>query len=329
MVRFTRQMATYQDSYVDIRKALKSLAATSGDSALSASLARVRERVNDGSTLHQAYAVEGNRFPPILIRMTKVGEESGALAEIYRHLADYFELQLTIRRGFISALFLPGLQIGALIFVHSILSAFFAAFSTTSGAMSWSELERIFITTLLTDLSLIALLVGAILLARRYIWGKRFTDYFIMLVPGIRTPFRKLMLHRFSLSMYLMTTSAIGFPEAIRESARAANNAWLEGKLARAPHAIEEGAELSAALSGAGVFSAEFNDMMQVAEESGTVAETFRRLATRYGEDAETSMKRFASLVGKSIYIITSIILIIYIFKLFLRTYGPILSGTY
>jgi len=326
VARFVRQMSTYQDSFVDLRKALVSLSQGTSDPRLSASLRRVAERVKEGDSLFEAFNAEGDRFPLIFLRMTKVGEESGTLAEIYKTLADYFEQQLAMRNRFIAQLIYPCFMVAALVLVHSLITAVFttiagataAGGAAAAGAGSdWAQMEKIFLRTLTTDVGIIAAIIGGILLLRIAVVGRGLTDMLILYLPPLRWPFRKLVLSRFSLSMYLMTGSAIGMPEAVAESGKSTGNSFVAGLCERGAEEIREGTPLTPVLASMGIFPRDFIDIVDVAEESGTVSESLKRVSIHYAEAADTSMKRLVSGLAWGIYLFIGGIMAYYIITLY------------
>jgi len=318
IARFTRQMATYQESFVDIRRALKSLSENASDSRLSSSLARVLERVKDGDSLFEAFSREGNRYPLIFLRMTKVGEESGTLATIYHQLADFFDQQLAMRRRFTARLIYPAFMVLALIVVHSLVSAVFSFFNPEGEqSVTFNAIEDQFFRNLARDFAIVGGIIFALILLRFLLVGRSVTDALVLYVPGLAGAFRKLMMARFSLSMYLMTGSAIGMPEAVRESGKATNNAYAAWLLEKAGRRIEEGTPLTEVLRDTALFPADFIDIVDVAEESGTVSESFRRVAPRYAEDAEIAMNRLVSAFAWGAYLFVAGIMAYYIITLY------------
>lgn len=325
IARFTRQMSTYQDSYVDVRKALTSMSNGFSDRRARESLIRVRDRINGGATLYQAFSREGNAYPPIFLQMTKIGEDSGTLALVYKQLAIYLEQQVAMRRRFVARLIYPCFMVAALVLVHSLLTAVLTTLGAGSGG--WPEMEALFVRTLIKDVSMVGAIVAGILLLRHFLVGKKFTDAFILHVPGLAGPFRKLMLSRFSLSMYLMTGSAIGYPDAVSESGKATGNSYVAGVLDRVGPLIMEGTPLAPALDDTGLFPPDFIEMIQVAEESGSVSESFQRMSVHYSEEAEIALNRLVSALSWGIYMTVVCIMAYYVISLYAKYVNSIMDS--
>ncbi len=86
----TRQLATLVNAGVPLVEALTALVEQTEHRALKAVFARVRERVNEGSTLADALVSTG-RFDNLYVSMVRAGEASGALDAVLVRIADYSE----------------------------------------------------------------------------------------------------------------------------------------------------------------------------------------------------------------------------------------------
>ena len=318
VARFTRQMATYQDSFVDIRRALNSLSEGARDSRLSSSLRRVSERVNEGLSLYEAFEAEGDRYPQIFLRMTKIGEASGTLAQIYRTLADYLEQQVAMRRRFLGRLIYPAFMLLVMMFVHSVLTGVRSVLrGADTGTANWSGIEKIMARQFGIDISILAAVILGVFALRYALAGRSLTDAFALYMPPLRGAFRKLVMARFSLSMYLMTGSAVGLPEAVEESGKATGNWYFAHRCEKAARRIEEGEPLTPVLDDIDIIPRDFIDIVEVAEESGTISESMRRIAPHYAEEAEQSMDRLVTGLAWAIYMGMMLVMAYYIITLY------------
>src|SRR5690606_26002614 len=90
IARFTRTLGTLISSGVPILQALNIVKETSGNVVISNAVARVHESVKEGETITQP--LEASRvFPPMVISMVDVGEQTGALPEMLMKIADNYE----------------------------------------------------------------------------------------------------------------------------------------------------------------------------------------------------------------------------------------------
>ncbi|MCK8058905.1 MULTISPECIES: type II secretion system F family protein [unclassified Fusibacter] len=97
--RFTRTLSTLLASGIPIIQALESSASVTGNMVVIEGLAQVAEDIKKGEKLSSLLKKVGI-FPPMVISMVGIGEESGALEEMLEKTADYFdeELEAAIQR---------------------------------------------------------------------------------------------------------------------------------------------------------------------------------------------------------------------------------------
>src|SRR5690606_6776625 len=90
MARFARTLSTTFAAGVPLIDALTSVAGAAGNRIYSKAIINVREDVSTGIQLNTALRAKAI-FPTLLIQMTSIGEESGALDEMLDKVAVYYE----------------------------------------------------------------------------------------------------------------------------------------------------------------------------------------------------------------------------------------------
>ena len=90
MARFARTLATTFAAGVPLIDALTSVAGAAGNRIYSEAIIKVREDVSTGIQLNTALKAKGI-FPTLLIQMSAIGEESGALDAMLDKVAAYYE----------------------------------------------------------------------------------------------------------------------------------------------------------------------------------------------------------------------------------------------
>lgn len=113
VARFARTLATTFAAGVPLVDALESVAASSGNAVFRDAVRRVREDVSAGVQLHTALRTTGI-FPVLLLQLTAIGEESGALDEMMEKAAEHFEASVDHQVDNLTALLEP--------FIMSILA---------------------------------------------------------------------------------------------------------------------------------------------------------------------------------------------------------------
>src|SRR4030095_3952153 len=88
--RFTRTLGTLVSSGVPILQALTIVKETSGNVVVSNAVAAVHDSVKEGETITAPLEASGV-FPPMVVSMVDVGEQTGALPEMLLKIADNYD----------------------------------------------------------------------------------------------------------------------------------------------------------------------------------------------------------------------------------------------
>ncbi|MCZ6726654.1 MAG: type II secretion system F family protein [Acidobacteria bacterium] len=88
--RFCRTLGTLVSSGVPILDGLEITARTSGNAIIEDAVMAVRKSVEEGKTLSAPLA-ETKVFPPMVVQMVNVGEQTGALDQMLSKIADFYE----------------------------------------------------------------------------------------------------------------------------------------------------------------------------------------------------------------------------------------------
>lgn len=119
--RWTRTLATLFVSGIPLTEALASLKGVTGNRSFETATAAIQANLMRGISLSQALEQSQGLFPPMLIQMCAIGEESGALDQMLEKTAEYFEQEVDTTVAQLSTLLEPfimvvlGLLIGGLV----------------------------------------------------------------------------------------------------------------------------------------------------------------------------------------------------------------------
>ncbi len=90
VARFCRTLGTLTSSGVPILDGLEITAKTSGNAVIEDAILAVRKSVEEGKTLSGPLR-ETKVFPPMVVQMVNVGEQTGALDQMLSKIADFYE----------------------------------------------------------------------------------------------------------------------------------------------------------------------------------------------------------------------------------------------
>lgn len=122
--RFTRTLGTLVSSGVPILQALTIVKETAGNVIIGEAVSAVHESVKEGETI-TAPLETSNVFPPMVISMVDVGEQTGALPEMLMKIADNYDDEVDNAVSAMTSLLEPIMIVFLAIVVGSIVIALF------------------------------------------------------------------------------------------------------------------------------------------------------------------------------------------------------------
>lgn len=120
VAKFTRTLGTLIKSGVPILQALDTVAKTSGNRVVEAAILRARESIREGEKIADPLKQSGV-FPPMVIQMISVGEETGNLEIMLNKIADFYDQEVDTAVKAMTSLIEPiiicvmGVVIGAIV----------------------------------------------------------------------------------------------------------------------------------------------------------------------------------------------------------------------
>ncbi|HOK76801.1 MAG TPA: type II secretion system F family protein, partial [Verrucomicrobiota bacterium] len=124
IARFTRTLGTLVSSGVPILQALTIVKETSGNVVIGEAVSRIHESVKEGDTI-TAPLDASNIFPPMVVSMVDVGEQTGALPEMLMKIADTYEEEVDNAVSAMTSLLEPVMIVFLAVIVGSIVIALF------------------------------------------------------------------------------------------------------------------------------------------------------------------------------------------------------------
>lgn len=122
--RFTRTLGTLVSSGVPILQALTIVKETSGNVIVGSAVGAVHDSVKEGETI--TAPLEASRvFPPMVISMVDVGEQTGALPEMLLKIADNYDEEVDNAVAAMTSLLEPIMIVFLAVIVGSIVIAMF------------------------------------------------------------------------------------------------------------------------------------------------------------------------------------------------------------
>ena len=121
LARVTRSLAICLSAGIPALQAFATIARTTGNDYVSERILHLRDNVERGESISHA-AASGTLFPPLVIQMISVGEETGELPELLGEVAEHYRRDVDYQLKNLSALIEPALivVVGGIVLVLAL-----------------------------------------------------------------------------------------------------------------------------------------------------------------------------------------------------------------
>jgi len=124
LARFSRTMGTLLTSGVPILQAMETVAGTVGNAIMADAVLEARARIREGDRIGDPLE-ESRLFPPMVVHMIGVGEESGSLDFMLQKIADFYESEVEATLASLTAALEPIMIVGLGFIVGFIVISMF------------------------------------------------------------------------------------------------------------------------------------------------------------------------------------------------------------
>jgi type IV pilus assembly protein PilC len=132
VARFTRTLGTLLGSGVPILDALEIVAKTAGNMAVEEAILYARIKISEGKNMAQPL-LETGVFPPMVVQMVGVGEQTGALDTMLNKIADFYEDEVDVAVSAMTSLIEPVMMVGVGGTVGVVLIAMYLPIFSIAG----------------------------------------------------------------------------------------------------------------------------------------------------------------------------------------------------
>ena len=134
VARFTRTLGTLLASGVPILDAMEIVARTSGNEVIKQGIMYAREKVAEGKDIASPL-LETGIFPPMVVQMIGVGEQTGAMDDMLQKIADFYEDEVDAAVAAMSAMLEPLILVFLGVGVGGMLIAMYLPIFDVAGGI--------------------------------------------------------------------------------------------------------------------------------------------------------------------------------------------------
>ena len=318
------ELASFADQFAIILKAgipalegLSILAEDAPEGADKKLLAGMHEEMTFSGSLASAMEKAGV-FPPYMISMTRIGEETGKTDEIMEQLDVHYRREESIRKSITNALIYPMIMAGMMIAVICVLlirvlPVFRQVFAELGTEMTGLPYVLMQIGTALRSYAIVFVILLVIVLAAillgiftekgreiRYKLGSRFSS--------VRESREEVAACRFASAMALTLKSGL-HPEQCMDLAKELNEDPAFGeKLEKLDTDLKEGEDFAESLQKEGIFTGLFARMASLGSKAGALDSVMEEIAGLYRDAIDTRLNNRLAILEPLLVIALSLI---------------------
>lgn len=318
LVTFTRQLSVLVGTGTPLVDALESLERQFPDNEWRSVIGDVRRRVEEGSTLTEAFEQHPRQFDTICRSLVAAGESGGNLGEMLDRLSALVRQQLHVRSSMIGALVYPVLLIVVAVIVLGLMIGF--VLPRFAGLFETLDMPLPPTTQWLMTLALflqsywwaaLGALVGAGI-GFWYWWqspgGRRVSHTVAVRAPHLGKMVRAFSTARMSRLLGTLLQSKVPLLDALTLTRQACSNMHYEALLARVEQRVTKGETISAALSESDLVDPSACEAIRNGEKSGRVGEVMLHLADFMDEENEVIVRSLTSVLEPIILIVLGVV---------------------
>lgn len=303
----TRQLASLVKANIPLVDALNALVEQTEKPILKVTLSKVRDDVNEGSSLAKSLALHPKTFDTIFVNMVEAGESSGTLGLILIRLAELKEAQLRLRNKLVSGMTYPTLMMGVAVVMMIVIFTFVIpklaeVFVSMNKPIPASTKILMTISQLLISYwyLVVAFFFTSLTLFRRAIrseTGRPKWHAFLLKIPVLGPLLRMIAITRFATTMSTLLGTGVPILTGMAISKNLVGNLLIARAIEDARANITEGQSIADPLRRSGEFPPMVIHMIAIGEKTGELPDMLKNIANTYEEQVNARIEQATALL--------------------------------
>lgn len=328
LTNFTRQFATLQNAGLNTIRSLEILMNMLKPGVLKKAIRKIRDDVEQGTTLSQAMADHPNAFDGLYVNMVRAGEAGGILDGILNRLADFREKSQKIAREIKSALIYPvavviiaGLIVtGIIVFIVPDFQKMFDEMDLTLPPLTLLLLEIAHIVQheYYKPIALLIILIVAYKVTARFPKGKYYLDFGKLYIPIFGVIIRKSALSRFCRTLGVLSDSGVPLVESLTILRGASGNEALGVVIDELIVSVKQGDPITLPMRRSRIFDEMTVSMIEVGDEAGEISAMLLKISDNFDNEVDALVTGLKSLIEPLLIVLLGITVGFIVIALFL-----------
>jgi len=314
LATFTQQLANLLHAGMPLATALQSMTYLETKGIPSDVSRQLRQEVTEGRGLSDAMAKQPKIFSDLYVNMVRAGEQSGALVDVLRRMADHFEKFAQVQAKFTSALIYPALVccvgVGMVIFFMTVM---LPRFMSLFGEVGFTRLPTA--TVILIGISnvcrhywwlMLLVVIGVVVLFRRFQAteaGQRQIDEWKMKAPIFGRVVCLNLYGQFARTLCTLLQNGVPVLTALKITEQVIPNRIIKEAAAKTRDAVTDGKTLSQPLAQSKVFPQLMVDLVKIGEETGDVPGALNNVAETYENELNIALRVMTNMIEPTLIV--------------------------
>lgn len=325
---FSRQFHTLIKAGVPMLRSVNVVLESAKNAQLKEALSNILGYMESGQSFAFGMRQHPKVFPALMISLVVVGENTGALDEIFRQLSVHFSRDDKTGRQIKAALRYPMIVlvvISAAVALVNILviPAFTKFFKQFKVDLPWPTKLLVASSDFFVNYwYVIAIaIVASIILFVQYTtsrMGRPQWDRFKLTIPLFGQIIRLAIMARFARSFALASRTGVPLLEAITLISKTTDNVYVGDKIVSMCEYIKRGESITAAATRIGIFTPLILQMLSIGEETGELDKLLDQVADSYEEEVDYDVARLGDAVEPILLAFIAVLVLILALGIFL-----------
>lgn len=332
LILFARQLALIVDSDVSMFEGLALIKDKSDHQGMKTVIGGLLDSLQKGRSLGEAILDHKGAFPPFVLDMITIGEQSGGLTGSLNQIADAYEREVEtsgkVRSAVTYPIILSVLMLGViLLLVLQVLPMFNEILLSLGGEMP-SLTKGILAFSLWFGhwfwliAAIIALLVIGLIFYKRTDRGRAYFDRLAFSFPVIKDIHASLAAVRFARNLAVLIRSGISMSAGLEMIQPVMNNSYVEKRVEAARKALNQGAPADKVIESLDLFPWVLVKLFSVAQTTGHMDTMLDKAADVMEKETDLRLERLTTVIEPVLIILLSVIIGIILISVIL----PIIS---
>ncbi|MDA7679671.1 type II secretion system F family protein [bacterium] len=313
------QLANLLRSGMPLTMALNSMVSISGKGISEEVAIGLKQDVNEGKTLSEAMAKNPIIFNEMSVNMVRAGEESGALEQVLRRLAEHFKRFAEVQSKFTAAMIYPAIVglvgfVIVLFFMTFMLPKFTEIFDSFNATLPKStqllmSVGELAVNPVFWIVLFVVVMASSILIIRYKATdnGRRKIDSMKLRMPVLGKVMRLNLFGQFARTLSTLLTNGVPVLMALRITRDVIPNVVIKDAIVMAREAVTDGKSLAEPLARSELFPKLMIDLVRIGEDTGDVPGALENLALTYENDLELELRVMTNLIEPAMIIIMAV----------------------